>query len=560
MKPLHRFSSVRTALFAPIDIAPLIFFRVAFGALMLWEVWRYFEAERITRYFVEPSFLFSFWGFEWLKPLPANGMVILFYGLGFLSICIILGAGYRLVMALFWLAFTYVFLLDMAQYLNHFYLISLVSFLMIFIPAHRAVSVDAWLRPTIRSQYAPQGSLWLLRAQMGIVYFFGGLAKINPDWLAGEPMRTWMAARTDFLVIGTLFTEEWMVSLFSFGGLFLDLLVVPLLLWPRTRLLALLAAIVFHLFNARLFNIGIFPWFAIAATLLFLPPQWFRLIPLKQPVVSPAFTTPHTLVIAVLAAYFALQLALPLRHHLYPGDPSWTEEGHTFAWRMRLHEKDGEITFYASDPATGTTWALNIADHLSPRQYEQMKDNPPMILQFAHHLAESLRTDYPNVQIHAHNMISLNSRTPQLLIDPSANLAQEPRDLWTADWIVPLVQDPFPNPTVPALLISRRYTDAILLINLTQKIFPLNQFTLAGEGFSLQGADWGLAELAAGECLSIQSDNADTPIIFVPCNQAGVITTNQLPATTTPLTISHATMQTECSAIICVVTTPRDEL
>jgi vitamin K-dependent gamma-carboxylase len=559
MKPWPIFRSVRTALFAPIPIAPLVFFRVAFGGLMLWEVWRYFEYERITRYYVEPTFLFSFWGFDWLQALPGDGMVMLFYGLGLLSILIILGAAYRLVMVLFWIAFTYVFLLDMAQYLNHFYLISLFSFLMIFIPAHRAASVDAWLRPTIRAHLVPQWSLWILRAQMSIVYCFGGLAKINPDWFAGEPLRGWMAVQTDFPVIGPMFTEEWMVGLFSAGGLLLDLCVVPLLLWPRTRLLALLAAIVFHLFNARLFNIGIFPWFAIAATLLFLPPNRFQFIPVRQPTVSSVFTTHRTRVMAALALYFVLQIALPLRHHLYPGDPSWTEEGHTFAWRMRLREKEGEITFYAGDPATGTTWALNITDHISPRQLDQMKDNPPMILQFAHHLAESLRPDYPTVRIHAHNMIALNSRTPQLLIDPTADLAQQTRDLWTADWIVPLVQDPFPNPTVPALLISRRYADTLLLINLTQESFPLDQVVLAGEGLRLQSDDWAVERLEAGECLLIQATDADTSTVFAPCNQTATITTDQIPDATTPLTLSQATTRTTCQELICVVTAPRPD-
>ncbi|MBK9125756.1 MAG: HTTM domain-containing protein [Chloroflexi bacterium] len=205
---MHRLKALAQRLFDPIDIAPLVFFRVAFGVLMLWEVWRYFNFTRIERYYIFPEYNFPYYGFDWLQPLPGDGMFVLFHVLGGLSVLIMLGAFYRASMAVFWLCFTYVFLLDKAQYLNHFYLVSLVSGLLIFVPAHRALSVDAWLRPSIRSQTAPNWALWLLRGQMAVVYFFGGLAKINADWFAGQPLRIWMGARTDFPLIGGLFTEE----------------------------------------------------------------------------------------------------------------------------------------------------------------------------------------------------------------------------------------------------------------------------------------------------------------------------------------------------------------
>ena len=147
---------------------------------------------------------------------------------------------------------------------------------MIFIPAHRAFSIDSLRKPQIRSQTVPAWALWVLAAQMAIVYLYGGLAKLNADWLQGEPMRMWLTASTDFPVIGSLFTREWMAYLFSYGGLLFDLLLVPLLLWPRTRTFAFVAAVGFHLTNAELFQLGIFPWLAIAATTLFLSPSWPR--------------------------------------------------------------------------------------------------------------------------------------------------------------------------------------------------------------------------------------------------------------------------------------------
>ena len=266
-------------LFAPVDIASLACFRIVFGAIMLWEVIRYFSHGWIERYFITPTFHFTFYGFGWVQPWPGDGMYWHFFALGVLALLIMVGFLYRLSAALFFLGFTYVFLLDQARYLNHFYLVCLLSLLMVLIPAHRALSVDALARPSLRAATAPAWALWLLRAQVGLVYFYAGVAKLNGDWLRGEPIRDWLAYRTDFPIIGPLFTQEPVMWMFAYGGLLLDLLLAPLLLWRRTRWFAFALAVLFHLLNAGLFSIGIFPWLMIAATVMFFPPvgrgPWF---------------------------------------------------------------------------------------------------------------------------------------------------------------------------------------------------------------------------------------------------------------------------------------------
>ena len=195
--------SLRKRFFEPVDIASLVYFRVAFGVIMLWEVWRYFDHGWIARYWIRPTLHFTYYGFDWVHPWPASGMYLHWVALGALAILITLGLWYRISATLFFLGFTYTFLLEQARYLNHFYLICLISFLMIFIPAHRAASLDARWRPSLRSQTAPAWALWLLRGQIGIVYFYGGVAKLNADWGRAEPFRTWLARRTDFPVIGS---------------------------------------------------------------------------------------------------------------------------------------------------------------------------------------------------------------------------------------------------------------------------------------------------------------------------------------------------------------------
>ena len=433
-----------TRLFEPVDISSLVFFRVAFGSILVWEVVRYFSHGWISRYYIEPSFYFTYLGFDWVRPWPGAGMVVHFSVLGVLAGFIALGFLYRISSVLFFVGFTYVFLLDQTNYLNHFYLISLISFLMALLPAHRAFSIDALMRPSIRSDTTPAWSVWILRLQLAIAYMYGGIAKIHPDWLRGEPMRQWLAARSDFPLIGSLFVEEWMVYLFVYGGLLIDLLAPPLLMWRRTRPVAFVAVVLFHLLNARLFSIGIFPWFMIAATTIFFAPDWPRRLLRKA---SPRImeTAPRgygrgeRLLVTLLAVYVLIQLLVPLRHQLYPGRVSWTEEGHNFSWHMKLRDKEAIAEFYVTDPASGRTWEIDSSDYLSKRQVRKMKTRPQLILAFSHHLARVFRNEgYPNVEVRVRAWASLNGRPYQALVDPDIDLAKKRRRVGHAKWIVPL--------------------------------------------------------------------------------------------------------------------------
>src|SRR5947207_2043444 len=220
---------LQTRAFAQVDIASLIFFRVAFGLLMTWEVWRYFSRHRIGHFWLEPPLLFKYYGFSWVHPWPGNGLYIHWAILGVLALFIAIGLFYRVSALLFFLGWTYIFLLDEAQWVNHTYLISLFSFLLIFVPANRAFSADAWLNPKRRLQTVPAWTLWLLRAQMGVVYFFAGIAKISPDWLHGEPMHVWLSNSKQPPIIHQFLSEPWAAYSFSYIALLFDLSIVPFL-------------------------------------------------------------------------------------------------------------------------------------------------------------------------------------------------------------------------------------------------------------------------------------------------------------------------------------------
>src|SRR5947209_74936 len=367
--------------FAPIDIASLVFFRIGFGLLMVWEVCRYFRNESIYHFWLEPKFLFKYYWFSWVHPWPGNWLYIHWALIGVLALLVALGFLYRISATLLFLSYAYFFLLDEARYLNHTYLICLYCLLLAVVPAHRTCSIDAHIRPKLRSNFAPAWCLWLLRFQIAVVYVFAGLVKLSPDWLRGEPMRYQLAQATDAPVVGQFFGNELAVYLITYGGLLFDLLVVPMLLWRRTRVVAFCAVVFFHLSNALWARIGMFPWLAIAASALFFPPDWPRRILVKLELARPAkavrdWKLPpgprRSIILTALSIYAAIQIFLPLRHLLYRGGVEWTWAEHRFSWRMFVWAYASIANFYVTDPNTWESTQIELSDYLSPRQIPQM--------------------------------------------------------------------------------------------------------------------------------------------------------------------------------------------
>jgi hypothetical protein len=461
-------------LFTPVDAASLAVFRIGFGIIMLFEMWRYFYMDWIRRYYITPGFHFSYYGFDWVQPWSGSGMYLHFAGLALLAFFIAIGFLYRFSIIAFTLGFAWVFLLDQTQYLNHFYLVILLGILLCVLPAQRAFSVDARLRRRPVAAVVPAWAVWVLRAQFEVLYVYAGIVKLNSDWLHLEPMANWMARGAGLPLIGPLMTEPLVVAAASYGVIVLHLVGAPLLLWQRTRLAVFLVYAAFHITNHFSFNIGIFPWLTLFGTLIFFEPDWprrvWRVLTASAAVTMTAGTgsggnrsaaaAPATvpvrsrrLVTGLLSAWFAFQVLVPLRHLLYPGNVSWTEEGHRFAWQMMLREKSGIANFTVTDPASGRVWRVRLADYLTPRQIRKMETRPDMLLQFAHYLARiwEAERNLPGVEVRVTSAVTLNGRPPVVLLDPDRDLAAVPRDLRHADWILPLTE-PLPAITFRRLL------------------------------------------------------------------------------------------------------------
>ena len=416
--------SVAKNLVRPVDIGPLVALRVAFGLLMTASMVRFMLRGWVAELYVQPSYHFTYAGFGWIRPLPPVGMWLVFIILAVLGVTIAAGFLTRISLATFFLLFTYVELIDKAYYLNHYYFVSLFSFLLIFLPLGAAWSMNGRLGWVPQRQTVPAWMMWLARAQLGLVYFFAGVAKINADWLLNaQPLTIWLHARTSTPLIGALFDQPWLPLAMSWAGMLFDVTIPFWLSWRKTRLWAYTAVLIFHGLTGLLFNIGMFPWIMIACTLVFFDwriPGRAAQRPLPNEKRLPFWQA------SLLALFFLIQLLLPLRHWLYPGNVNWTEEGVRFAWRVMLVEKTGQVTFFVRDVATGAEWLVLPADFLTNQQEKQMAFQPDMIVQFAHFLAEQ----YPQaVEVRAEAFVSWNGRPSRLLIDPTVNLAAA-----NADW------------------------------------------------------------------------------------------------------------------------------
>jgi vitamin K-dependent gamma-carboxylase len=425
-------------LFRPIDIAPLVFFRISFGLLMLIEIAAYTFSGYLRQHWIDPQIHFTYYGFGWVAPPAGNWMYVLAGVLMLSATGFMLGFYYRVSAAVFALGFTWLFLIEQANYLNHFYLICLISFVAITLPANRARSVDSLRKPALRADRVPAWTVWILQAHIAIAYFYGGIAKLNLDWLKAAPIRVWFNNGVPAPRVPDFLKRELVYYFVSYSGLLLDLMVVPLLLWRRTRAVALALAIAFHLGNFWLFDIGVFPFLSIAMTLLFVDSRWHRKVlglPSMPKQASSLHAETRKWVATPLLVYVALQLIIPFRHWLYPGPAHWSEEGHRFAWRMMLRSKKGDADFIVPD-AKGKLWRIDPREVLTHRQYLRMVEHPDMLLQFAHYLRD--RAGPPDISVYAVNYVSLNGRQRALLVEPAVDLAKIERNLRPAGWILPL--------------------------------------------------------------------------------------------------------------------------
>jgi len=433
---------LNTWLFKHIDNSSLIVFRIIFGLLCFLESVGAIVTGWVKTTLVSPKFTFNFIGLDFLQPLPGNGMYFYYALMGIFGLFIMVGYKYRFSMMSFTIMWSATYLMQKASYNNHYYLLMLLSSLMIFLPAHKYASVDVKLNPKIRSISMPRWCTWVFVIQLFIVYTYASVAKLYPDWLDTTVIQLLMKGKQNYFLVGDLLQQKWVHYTLAYGGILFDGMVIPLLLFKPTRKNIFFISIFFHVFNSFIFQIGIFPYLSLAFTLFFFDPETIQKLFLKkkpfynaQRITVPNYKTP---LITLFFIYFFVQLALPLRHHFIKDDVLWTEEGHRLSWRMMLRVKSGYATYKVKNKDTGETVYIKLEDYLTKKQIRLATSKPDVIWQFSQYLKNDFRAKGEDVSVYVNCSLSVNGKPYKKLINSEVDLANVK---WNAfkhsDWILP---------------------------------------------------------------------------------------------------------------------------
>lgn len=433
-----------------VSAAPLAVFRIVFGLMLLGSVVRFWAKGWIDQLYIQPRYFFPFYGFEFVKPLGEYTYVV-FAICGLSALLVALGWFYRGASVGLFLSFTYIELIDKSTYLNHYYFVSLICLMLIFLPAQVYFSVDAFQNRVRVADSIPLWCLDALKLMVGILYFYAGLAKLNSDWLLrAMPLKIWLPARNDLPIIGFWFNHPIVPFVFSWLGCIYDLS-IPFLLCNRlTRPWAYGAVVVFHLLTAILFPIGMFPYVMIVTALVFFSAKFHqKIIEIIGNTIglSEAFMYPRQifkyasasqrLLLGMFGVFFLIQLSFPFRYLCYPGELFWTEEGYRFSWRVMLMEKAGYAQFTVKD-ASGRQVIVNNSQFLTTLQEKMMATQPDMILQYAHILRDYYKNQgFHAPQVYVDSYVALNGRLGRPLIDPLVDLAKERESFKHKSWIIP---------------------------------------------------------------------------------------------------------------------------
>ena len=414
-------------LFKAIDNSPLVVFRIFFGFLVACESFGAILTGWVKRILIDPEVTFSFIGFEWLKPLPGFGMYFYFIAMGVFGLAIMLGYRYRIAIISYTILWAGVYFMQKTAYNNHYYLLLLISFLMIFLPSNSYASLDVRQNRIKEENTMPYWISLLFIIQVAIVYVFASIAKFYPDWLDGTFTRNLLADSTNVITLKKLFLQKWFYLFIAYMGIIFDLLIVPLLLFKKTRMLALLASLTFHLFNAIFLEIGIFPFFALTFALFFYEPETIRSVFLRRKT-SIETDNGHSnyygkkIVYFLIIPYLIIQLLLPLRHHFIEGDVLWTEEGHRLSWRMMLRERNGFIHIRIKDLKTGKLSVYDYRKNLTDKQIQNLATKPDFIWQYCQYIKKEFKGKEIAIFINCKN--SINRKEYKTLIDPKFDMAK----------------------------------------------------------------------------------------------------------------------------------------
>lgn len=437
--------SISDILFSPKKYYTLVFFRVVFGIITLVSTLRFLLKGWVNELYLQPSFHFKYDGFKWIHVLDSTEIYVLFGLMIVCSLLITIGFLYRFAIVFFFLLFTYFELIDLTNYLNHYYFVSLMTLILVFLPANCNFSLDAKFKLVKRREFVPAWTIGIIIFQLSIVYFYAGFAKLNYDWLIdANPLKIWLAPHTNFPIIGKFMDEPITAYLFSWGGAIFDLSIPFLLLFKKTRLIGYALVVIFHSVTSMLFPIGVFPFVMIACTLVFFSQDFHKKIigyfsdtenqtAIKEVSIK---KKNKSVVFLFLSVFVIFQLLFPLRYLLYNNDLFYTEQGYRFSWRVMLMEKAGYASFKIYPYQDSRSITIVNSEYLTPQQEKMMSTQPDFILQYAHYLGGIYSDKYnKKVAVTADVFVTINGKQSQRYVKKDLDLMQIKNDLNPINWL-----------------------------------------------------------------------------------------------------------------------------
>lgn len=407
----------------PIDNAPLVIFRMLFGLVFACESFGAIMTGWVRVNLVDVQMTFSHIYMDWLQPLPGYGMYYYFILMGLASLGVMLGYRYRLSIILLTLLWAGVYYMQKTSYNNHYYLMLVICFYMCLVPANKYASLDVRSGRVKGELAMPAYYSWIFIFQIAVVYFYATVAKFYPDWLDGTFVHLLYSGINVPDYFKEIFTKPAFYIAISYLGILYDGLIIPLLLWKRTRTLAVIASLVFHLFNSITLHIGVFPYFALTFALFFYDPDQIRkrFFKKKPKLEEGAYGfTWDRKKMGLLIGFMAVQLVLPIRHHFIEGDVLWTDEGHRLSWRMMLRSRGGYSHFYVEDKK-GHRERYPIEEVLTSKQQARVS-SPDMIWQMAQRIRKEYEKRGEKVAVYCESWVSINNREYMSFIDETVDL------------------------------------------------------------------------------------------------------------------------------------------
>ncbi|MED5307135.1 MAG: HTTM domain-containing protein [Bacteroidota bacterium] len=410
----------------------LVIFRICFSIVLIVQTIYFFKLGFIENNILKPFILFPF--FDFLNN-PSEQLVYLSAILMLISnIGMIFNKTSRISCLIFFLAFTYLWLLDRGYFNNHYYFISIITFLLFFLNKKSSFK---------KNYYVPKINIIAFQIMIFLIYFISGINKINPYWIFDLQPMTHILQTKAQVSGNNLFSNNIIISFFTFSGLIYDLVIGFFLIFKRTRILGFIFVLIFNSLNFFLFKdvgeIGVFPFLMISTLVLFIDPVKFqKLLNVKK--IEKVILPNKSFVNPLIVFFIIVQLLLPFRHVLVKGNVDYNGVGQRFAWRMKIMYKESKIDFFLKNKLTGDKYNVDVTKMLTPIQYNNLKYYPDLILPLAYkmksHAISEFGIKFPEVTCVFKT--SFMGKKEQLLFSPKKDLTLIPINSKASNWIFEL--------------------------------------------------------------------------------------------------------------------------